>query len=417
MLVTSILISQFYLVCAAPAPAALGGPGLQLVREPKSFANSTESVPDGVVMMHLECVEKVFADEVVQSWNLDGTTSDKQLKVIADRMNNRLTYYTVNVSIGSPPQYFPVQVDTGSSDLWVPSNTLMFDGFDTGASSTFRYVNSPFEIQYVKDAAKGFWGIDTVSLQDKFTVTDQQFGIATDAPGCEIGIFGIGLAGSESTDEVYTNFPQSLVDQGLIHKNVYSMYLNDLHSKQATILFGGTDKAHHGELATLPLVSKKAFQVNMSNISVNDKKLLREPMPVLLDSGTSLVYLPEKQVKAIAKSYGAKFNPSLSMYLIDEHDLARKKPKGLDFTFGDVTINVPHEELFWPLSWFTLQSSPYYVMTVMPSNYSMDYVILGDSFLRSAYVTYDLDKHEIQIGQNIITTNSEIVPLYPDNPQ
>lgn len=410
MIFASILFSQVYLACAAPAVVGLDGAALQLARDPTS-------VPDGVVMMHLDCVEKVFADDVVRSWNLDGTTSDEDLKVIADRMTNRLTYYTVNVSIGTPPQYFPVQVDTGSSDLWVPSDTLMFDGFDSTTSSTFRYANSPFEIQYVKDSAKGYWGIDTVSLQDTFRVVDQQFGIATDAPGCEIGILGIGLAGSESNDEEYPNFPQSLVDQGLTRKNAFSMYLNDLHSKQATILFGGTDNAHHKELATLPLVSSKAFQVNLSGLSINDKKLLKEPMPVLLDSGTSLVYLPEDEVKAIAKSYGAKFNPSLSMYLIDGRDLARKKNKTLNFTFGDVTVNMPQEELFWPLSWFTLQASPYYVMTIMPSNYSMDYVILGDSFLRSAYVIYDLEKREIQIGQNIITNDSNIVPLYPDAPK
>jgi len=37
-------------------------------------------------------------------------------------LDNLQLMYTTNVSIGTPPVYFGVTLDTGSSDLWVPSS-------------------------------------------------------------------------------------------------------------------------------------------------------------------------------------------------------------------------------------------------------------------------------------------------------
>lgn len=72
--------------------------------------------------------------------------------------------YFGDVNIGTPPQTFLIQVDTGSSDLWVPSTACSSSAcsghslYDSSASSTYVHNGSPFTINYGGGSVSGIQG-------------------------------------------------------------------------------------------------------------------------------------------------------------------------------------------------------------------------------------------------------------------
>lgn len=326
-------------------------------------------------------------------------------------IENKLTYYMLNISVGTPEKQFMVQVDTGSSDLWIPGRSLHHRGYDPSQSRSFTNLSEAFHIQYAKDSATGYWGTELVRLgNSQYNAITLQMAIVTSAPDPSMGILGIGPIESETSSNLYLNLPHMLAKQKLISKPIYSMYMDKIDSVGGQILFGGIDKAKYKRLTTLPFACDSTISVKTDAIFMNKVQFNQKPIDVLLDTGTSFTYLPEYIVNAIAREFSASYDSDIGLYVIHEHEL-KKFREGISFRFNDIIVNMPIAELFWPLSWFSLEPSSYLAMSILTSKDSLYVNILGDSFLRNAYVIYDLEKSEVHIGQYFPSTKSNIVPI------
>ena len=160
--------------------------------------------------------------------------------------------YTINITVGTPPQSMMVQLDTGSSDLEIlasnicslpqatcnPNGLFNFNAgsYNVSASSTAQFVNNGMVLSY-GDSTKftGSLYTDTVGVAG-VSVANMTVAVVQNASSPQNlpinGILGIGFAGgeSEALNNGTTPYPTLLMTmkaQGLINSNTYSLYLND----------------------------------------------------------------------------------------------------------------------------------------------------------------------------------------------
>ncbi|KAF1961109.1 candidapepsin-4 precursor [Byssothecium circinans] len=350
----------------------------------------------------------------------------RRAKTVQQTLDNLETLYFANASLGTPDQGVRLHIDTGSSDLWTNAkNSRLCSSrgspcaesgtYSANDSSTYKFVNSQFNISYVDGSgAAGDYATDTFKFGGQ-TVQNLQFGIGYSSSSPE-GILGIGytineVAVNRAGLQPYPNLPQKLVDDGAINSNAYSLWLNDLDASTGSILFGGVDTAKFsGTLGKLPIIAEQGqfaeFIIAMTAMGQDGKAgsiFQNQSVAVLLDSGSSLMYLPDNVASSLYRTYNAQYDSSQGAAFVD-CNLANKKGS-LEFTFSGPTISVPMDELVIVAGY--QRGQPVCILGISPSGNAVS--VLGDTFLRSAYVVYDLQNNQIALAQtNFNATNSDI---------
>ncbi|KAG5355751.1 Candidapepsin-3 [Yarrowia sp. B02] len=325
---------------------------------------------------------------------------------------NQQYYYSIAVGLGTPVQQFNLLLDTGSSDLWVynitdttdcGNNACQFTGqYNSDASSSYNFLSDDYFIQYVSGNASGNWGTETLSV-GSISLPNFQFAVADNAQG-NTGVLGVSVEGSESLAQdqsPYPNFPVALQNAGYIDRQVYSLYLDDAQSSTGTFLLGGIDHAKFsGSLTVLPLTSFNALQVAFNSISYNGEDLGGNDVAVL-DSGTSYTYIPDNDYQVLAKK--------LKLGAIDRNsglaDIDCNADVSVDFNFEGVTITAKKEQLIVNFGDGTCGFG------IASNNGSAGFNLFGDTFLRNAYVAYDLQDSQIGLAQAVYTTETNIQPV------
>ncbi|KAL2056415.1 hypothetical protein ABVK25_003438 [Lepraria finkii] len=311
--------------------------------------------------------------------------------------------YFSEIAIGTPPQTFKVVLDTGSSNLWVPSTECgsiacyLHTKYDSSASSTYKKNGSEFEIRYGSGSLSGFISQDTVQIGD-IKVKGQDFAEATQEPGLAFafgrfdGIMGLGFD-TISVNKIVPPF-YKMIDQKLIDEPIVSFYLSNTNNKgdESEAMFGGINQDHYtGNMTKIPLRRKAYWEVDLDAITFGDATAELESTGIILDTGTSLIALPSTLAELLNKEIGAKkgFN---GQYTVE----CEKRDSLPDMSFTLTGHN------------FTI--GPYdYILEVqgscISSFFGMDFpepvgplAILGDAFLRKWYSIYDLGTNSVGLA-------------------
>jgi hypothetical protein len=267
--------------------------------------------------------------------------------------------------------------------------------------------------------ATGDYALDDLTIGG-VVIKDMQFGIMYQGT-VRYGILGIGLPGIESTADYglgqYNNLPILLVNQGYIQSAAYSLWLNGDQTATGTnrtILFGGVDTdKFYGSLVTLPFVAgpfdtgvQEFFVtlqgVQMSNGSGNPIALNggSTPVPALLDSGTTIMQLPAVLAQSILSALNAVITSDNLAYVDCALALS---PLTVDFIFTGITISVPLSQLVLSVNLSPTQC----LLGLEATTVSGGTTILGDTFLSSTYVVFDLDNKKAHIAPAVLNSTTE----------
>lgn len=320
--------------------------------------------------------------------------------------------YGIRISVGSNRQEQQVVLDTGSSDFWVidanssctkeGTECKKYGTFDPDTSTSFNYLGFLFAIVFGdKTSSIGLWAEDTVQIGD-ITLTNQSFADVSLTSAIQ-GVMGLSRPQPDSPNARFDSVPVTLKKQGKIKTNAYSLYLNSPGAATGTIIFGGVDNAKYsGKLIEEPLVLDRYLAVNLKSLNYNGDNS-NAGFGVVVDSGTTISYLPDSIVDDLANKVGAYLEPvglGNELYFID----CNANPQGsASFTFDNgAKITVP-------LSEFVLQSTANACVWGLQSSDRQNVPpILGDNFLRHAYVVFNLDKETVSLAQVKYTSASSV---------
>ncbi|RAL64682.1 hypothetical protein DID88_001714 [Monilinia fructigena] len=312
--------------------------------------------------------------------------------------------YFSEITIGTPPQTFKVVLDTGSSNLWVPSTECgsiacyLHTKYDSSSSSTYKKNGTSFEIRYGSGSLSGFTSKDVMSIGD-LKIKDQVFAEATEEPGLAFafgrfdGILGLGYD-TISVNKIVPPF-YSMIDQGLLDEPVFAFYLGDstADAEGSEAIFGGVNKDHYeGKITEIPLRRKAYWEVDLDAISFGDAKAELDNTGVILDTGTSLIALPTALAELLNKEIGAKKSWN-GQYTVD----CAKRDSLPDLTF---TLS-GHEFPITPYD-YILEIQESCISTIMGMDFPEPVgplAILGDAFLRKYYSVYDLGKNTVGLAK------------------
>lgn len=334
------------------------------------------------------------------------------------------------MTFGSDNQAVKVAIDTGSDELFVDPNCsdrdfttfqekeCLADGtYDPSTSSSSTKTGETSQIVYGSGAVNIAYYIDSIGIPGSSqNLTKVQFGKATASEDLSEGILGIGFGNGVNLN--YSNFIDALQEQGVTNTKAFSVGLGTSSTAGGSVVFGGVDtKKFSGSLASLDIESPtrgdiQRYAVALSSISFSNSsgtsKFSDSSLTgVVLDTGSSLCELPTDVVESMASTLGAEEDEQSGLLLVDCSLMTDSNT--MDFAFSGVTISVP-------MTSFILQDGNYCILGVQAlQSGSGITALLGDTFLRSAYVVFDQTNMKIGMAQyENCGTNEQAIPTGSD---
>ncbi|KAG0166134.1 hypothetical protein DFQ28_009043 [Apophysomyces sp. BC1034] len=317
-------------------------------------------------------------------------------KVPMTDYQNDIMYYG-QIEIGTPPQKFNLDFDTGSSDLWIASTLCQNCGsnqnrYDPNRSSSYQRDGRTWRIGYGDGSqASGILGTDTVNLGG-LAIRGQTIELAQQESsqfqsGPMDGLLGLGFNTITTVRGVRTPV-DNLISQGLISKPIFGVFLGkQSEGGGGEYIFGGYNPNHiGGQLTTVPVDNSQGwYSIDIDGSSVGGRRVTGS-FSGILDTGTSLLLLENNLARQVASAYGARDNGD-GTYTIS-CDTSRFQPLVFNIAGGQFEVS-PDSLVYGNFGGQCIAGFGYG---------GLPFSILGDTFLKNNYVIFNQGVPEVQMA-------------------
>ncbi|KAK1414892.1 hypothetical protein QVD17_30654 [Tagetes erecta] len=351
--------------------------------------------------------------------------------------------YFTKIQIGTPPKDYHLQVDTGSDLLWVncagcqkcPKRSdlgISLALYNPEASLTSKMVNCDQDIcmstlsdpnndckagMYCSYSVKygdgssttGYFVRDNIQLDRVSGNLQTTFINGSIAFGCGSQQSG-GLGSSQQALDGILGFGQansSMLSQLASANKVKKIFSHCLDGSQGGGIFA-IGEVVQPKVQTTPMIPEAHYNVELKEIEVGGVVLqlptdifdVGEKRGTIIDSGTTLAYLPDLVYKQVMEKIDAA-QPNIKRHIVDQQFTCYKYSGNVDKGFPVVKFHFesslslkvyPHQYLF------EVQDDDWCVGfqdSDLQSQGGKEITLLGDLVLTDKLVTYDLEKKTI----------------------
>ncbi|RDX43469.1 acid protease [Lentinus brumalis] len=305
--------------------------------------------------------------------------------------------WTGTIAIGTPPQKFKVDFDTGSSDLWIPSSKCStcspsHRAYQAGRSSTSKLENGTFSIHYADNSTSSgpiytdivTVGGVTVTGQFLSAVTKESSQLSQEPTDGVLGLAWPSISELNSNPFFLTAMNQSAVKEGA--------FAFKLASKGSELFIGGTNKKlYTGPIEYHGIVAQDYWQIGNASVSLNGTVVSSE-LKTIIDSGTTLMGAsPSAVAQFYARINGSRQDPDLGGYYsfpCDPTPAVSLSWGGRDWKIDPALFNLGD-------SGVPGECVGALVPTDLGPRVGNDTWLLGDTFMKNVYTVFSVEKKSI----------------------
>ncbi len=314
-------------------------------------------------------------------------------------------FLTSNIQLGSNKQNIKVEIDTGSSELWVTSNNCKLkkrhicagDHFNPISSTSYigNIVSTEFYISYDDGTSfNGNFVKDTLQVGNG-TYQNFIFGLVnsekvpSDSIDFNIGI--LGLVKSPSNE-----ISSSLLDYWYHDSNIlvkqFSLYLPKELTNQGEMMIGGNDPQRYIQ-NTLKwfdvILNDYAWYLPLTSFETLEGISLTSSIKPYVDTGSDYIYMPYHDMKAFCKHYSLTYSKD---YCYTTCIKLKTMPNFVININGiKLVINIQNN-FYFPIG----QGDCAIAIT---GNSDVEGITLGIAFIRQFYTIFDFQDYNISHGK------------------